>query len=619
MSRKYLSSFVAIVATLILASCSKEGKETPSPTPPTPSTQPDKVSVKGYSHIAQEDTIVMHPNVINVQEDINNQFSSITPEGTLVYNETSALDKVHVGDILYSSGADAGSHAYARKVVSIEKRGGKVYYQTEQASITEVFKNVDTSQEYQVDFDKIELYDPQEQIDKLRAAKYGRAYAERMRALEGSISHKMDRTSVKIGYKKNQLYAEVKTILWDRDGDIEKTEDDQLVIKATIEPSIPKIHWTTSYLPPALNAKIVWPMDIPIELSYGIFHTEMSKEKKASWAEASVQSTQNLARKMLTYLESNAQNKDLKKAINNSLKDIRGGKLLLCSVPLTSVTPSSLVLDLRLDIFLILDFELGGEVKLSCEINPTIKGDISFTPIAPYMLPRDVGVESQFKDVELSGEVEAKAKVGLNLGLGIYSKAFGKKPISIELEDQSRIGIGVDVYLGGDLKAKMSYSLNEEAEDLAYGTVAGTVGLYADCKVDARIFFWSLAEPFKGELKINDKPLQIFGPLSLEGGVVVMQEGETHKISLASQFFSWSGNANPETRYVSSHPDIVAIKTSKPGELTLQAKKQGTATIELNRSGGNLSLGYGAYRVIVYKSYKRHGAVQVDNSQGTEI
>lgn len=645
MSRKYLSSFVAIAATLILASCSKEGKETPSPTPPTPSTQPDKVSVKGYSHIAQEDTIVMHPNVINVQEDINNQFSSITPEGTLVYNETSALDKVHVGDILYSSGADAGSHAYARKVVSIEKRGGKVYYQTEQATITEVFKNVDTSQEYKLDLANIQIHDVQEQIEQIRAAKYGKAYAERMRALEHTIPLG-DRAKAKVKVEDGDLKLYLDYILYDHDGKVKETTNDQLKLSLDgLKVNNFSCDYKLHALPPRLDVKTVIPMTIPLALKYG-FSLEDEELEKQNQKMSKGAYADYVARKKAELLEGLKHKSWLKREIleNHSdipkhfyaetLKDIVGKRIWIATIAGLPVDPvGGLIADARIDVFFILEASINGKIKVRTELTPTIYSSVSVLPSPVPMMPLIILPTSaeirgmKFRNASIEGEIELEGKAGLGIAGGLYFKAFqkgAKHPKDLlKPENQSHLTVNADLYIG--LNAKMDGEITYDrlsSETSGHLGAAASVGIYTDVYFEYALYLWKLLEN-EGKLKINDEPIAILGPVGIEGGFIYLNEGQTYKLKARHKRYSLPNIFSPKAiqpEYLSTDPKVFTAKVDKEtGDLEIQAKSEGIAMLDLWGDGGSMSKGWGAYRVIVYKSYKRHGAVQVDNSQGTEI
>ena len=133
-----LVCFVLIAAA---AACCKHQNE-PDPLPPT-----EKDTQRGFSQKTEDVVVEMPEEVVYVKEDINEDLQSYNPEsGTISFSNSEELERQNIkaGDILYSAQrTEKAPDGYSLRVTGVSRQGNTVTYQTEPASILEVFQHLE--------------------------------------------------------------------------------------------------------------------------------------------------------------------------------------------------------------------------------------------------------------------------------------------------------------------------------------------------------------------------------------------------------------------------------------------------------------------------------------------
>lgn len=133
-----LVCFVLIVAA---TACCKHQNE-PDPLPPT-----EKDTQRGFSQKTEDVVVEMPEEVVYVKEDVNKTLQSYNAEtGTISFSNSEELERQNIkaGDILYSAQrTEIAPDGYSLRVTGVSRQGNTVTYQTEPASVLEVFDHLE--------------------------------------------------------------------------------------------------------------------------------------------------------------------------------------------------------------------------------------------------------------------------------------------------------------------------------------------------------------------------------------------------------------------------------------------------------------------------------------------
>ena len=132
---------VCFVLIASAAACCKHKNE-PDPLPPT-----EKDTQRGFSQKTDDVVVEMPEEVVYVKEDVNNTLQSYNAEtGTISFSNSDELERQNIkaGDILYSAQrTEIAPDGYSLRVTGVSRQGNTVTYQTEPASVLEVFDHLE--------------------------------------------------------------------------------------------------------------------------------------------------------------------------------------------------------------------------------------------------------------------------------------------------------------------------------------------------------------------------------------------------------------------------------------------------------------------------------------------
>lgn len=132
---------VCFVLIVTAAACCKHKNE-PDPLPPT-----EKDTQRGFSQKTEDVVVEMPEEVVYVKEDVNKTLQSYNAEtGTISFSNSEELERQNIkaGDILYSAQrTEIAPDGYSLRVTGVSRQGNTVTYQTEPASVLEVFDHLE--------------------------------------------------------------------------------------------------------------------------------------------------------------------------------------------------------------------------------------------------------------------------------------------------------------------------------------------------------------------------------------------------------------------------------------------------------------------------------------------
>lgn len=546
-------SALTLVVVAMLSACGKKSEpNNPTPPPPAPKqyTQADEQSTKGLREITPSDTVIMHSNVVDVQEDINDFLdTAASTDGKLVYHETPALQQVRVGDVLYSSGADKGTRAYAYKVKSIHKVNGKIEYEVEQAQLGEIFEQYSVKTNYDMNPNSIEFFDIDEQLDgnvPLRSFKSDLLKRAKAELKDGKL---------KIEY-----------ILVDLDDDYEKTTDDQITLGFSSELHMSPIDVSFKYFTFSLKSGLT--LDKPtISLSYGMEYYKMKD------AEGKTRNVANFFKESMGW--STAEGAGIKghRSWTSKIAKMSGKRIRLYRTSFTSTSPTRLAVDPVFEFYAILSFDVSGKLQVSIEAEPLM---LDFTYMQGATVPPLLTMESRglsgLENVSVLGDAKASLKMGLGVGLVLYFPALTK---GLKRDDQSRLGIYGDIALGvtGSFSSELKYA--PELASPSDPGLSGSVQMGLEASLDltgtieGKLYLWKVKES-TFEQEIFKK--RLIGPWNCDFSYIWLNQGDTHKVKLY--------DAAPDAVRVSGEDEFVSGH-HKGENYIFTAQKPGYSVIDL--------------------------------------
>lgn len=125
------------LALLSAPSCRKDQKEQEQ----KPLTEKD--TQRGFSQNNDDVVVEMPDEVVYIKSDVNQDVTNYNPDtGTITFQNSEELERQNIkaGDILYSAErTEKTPNGYSLRVTGVSRQGDMVTYQTEPASLLEVF------------------------------------------------------------------------------------------------------------------------------------------------------------------------------------------------------------------------------------------------------------------------------------------------------------------------------------------------------------------------------------------------------------------------------------------------------------------------------------------------
>ncbi len=544
---------------MLLASCGKKDEPSPKPTPPSP---PDKASVyteeqtskKGYEHKGEKVEIDLKDNVVFVKKDINDQLVS-DKDNEIVYKDSPYLTKVKQGDILFSSGEEDPSKAYAYKIVGVEKKDGNIHYKVKPAAMAEVFDEYKQTFDLKPDLAKVKLYDIDAQLEKFRSARVG----DKLRANnlfdfddKGNPKIKLeldDKGRIKFRYEGGVYFFDV--VVFDADEDY-KTKNDQLRFNFGIGAEEErKLQMKFKNRRLTLDGRLRF--NTVYELEYGFEHNIEDAIKEG------------------------AENppKILEKAIGLVKKTdeddiIEDERIKIASIPMSSIG----IAQLNFDIYIKVGLGIDGKLKMYAEYGPIYADfnyDRTYTDIYSefYEINSD---EAKLHDMSVKGDVTVGGKLGVALGPVIYTPVFqdGKG-------NMSYCGILTDIY--GHIEAKVSAELKKDELSLSGTDLSGSIvtnmsmGFAYEPYIDGRLYTWKLFDPVDLKFSLFKRPEYLDDPWKFDFAWLWLRQGQEEKLDLNISNFVPVG--------VVDKPNIISAEWNDDMNALIRGKEVGSARIDL--------------------------------------
>ncbi len=462
---------ILLLSIVLFYACSKNENNV---TPPQPERPKEEISVKGYENITTIDTVKMKPNVIFVKKDIDENFKSIDEtQRQITFKEAPSLDKVEVGDVLYSNGSLDNSDGYAIKITSVEKNSGQIAYRYEYAKMEDVFDKLSEQITIgEVKKEEIKIYDSQRYIDNLLSQKNSAATrsSDSFRKSHEIQSFKMtfDEEYLKnIDKRISELKIENKQtsfsyILYDIDNDYE-TKNDRI--------------------------------ELEIVLGHDLSNTRID------FSSASLDFTGTSVLGISAAFKVGAERK------NEMKTELIGKKIPIISIPLTAAT-KVLNVGPSLDLYVVFELSANGEIVLKAGVeNIEVNSAIFLTTGWGIENVKSITVSSGY-DLNLSLEANAEIKARGGLGLGLLFKLKSFKTLKDKENKPPYCGLFSEVSfdVDGEVKGLVDF-LNPENSKASAEIKAG---LYWHNYFEYKLDLWRVADL---EDKFEVTPMSLMEPV----------------------------------------------------------------------------------------------------------
>lgn len=535
--KRLLLLWLAILATL--TSCGK----TDSPAPPPVPIQEEK-SERGYQQTSKTEEIKMGADVINVKKDINQFLVKASPESNrLEYKYNEILDQIKEGDVLYSSGQHSLEEAYSVKVKKIIREGSRLIIETEPASVSDVFKEFKQKSEFVFNPNgNTEFFDVEAQLNDPTLGEVTNSEASTLRSLElKRIPKDKSKDRGNISFKDGD--ATISYPLFDKDGNY-ATKNDQFLLKLKVKRRENPFHSITYSLKDAYFAMIgQMEFEYHIDLTYGfefkkdatIDITDDLGQKIGITDESSFKSWLN---ERTIYLMKSKANKKVDPDLAKTLGKIGKKKILLASLPLKLKSPSDLLVEPRLYVFVEMSYSFDGKLWVHFEYKPVIIDyHIELSALTQNVFK--VGLSSirppSFQNFEINGRLQGEAKAGVKAMLSLdFLPAIRKEG---EVTAANYIGLYGELYT----KAKVSAEAKISKENISWSgsTLSNddwtghfladlNLGAYfsSGLEVRANLFDYN----FEYDKEFTD-PISILPTnLHLKSGFIKLDGGTTYKL-----------------------------------------------------------------------------------------
>lgn len=589
---------------LIFSGCKKDEPLKDNLKPPRPT---EEVSVKGYENLTETDTVQMKPNVILVKKDISENFDNIDiANSTVTFNATESTTQANVGDILYSLGDEKFPDGYALKITKKQTDNGSITYTYEQAGIDEIFNEYKEEVQFTPIVNEIKVYDIDKYAEKFNTVTKSKTLKKASNIETRSSSNLFLKSGdsrlakFDVGADKTSLTL----IIFDGDGEYKKTLSDQIRLNLDINYEFPLQHF--DYSPEDLHFSTLGSAVIGIEteISYGIYN-DATKNKLEQWMH-----------KLDRDLAVKAQER-LKTYIN-TIK-----KIPVAQIPITTISPTNILVKPVLDVYLVFEFDLNGEFKIHAEYKPIwINYEVTFNP---YRTVTDLSIAKYIKpkltNVSVDASLEMSARFGPGFGLALYFPAFTTLDKNGHKKSSS-IGAYTDFTVDAKFKASGSYSLYDSEEGLlnnnAWGKIDLSAGLFLHPSLEGNCNFFKKSIKFGWE---PDEPIAVLNQdFSKTWGWYYMNKGTEQKFKIAYGSGVYETRSdNPNIAYALVDGDNITIKAISEGKAFITIDdpiswyKKTSLTVNVKKGNNKLSLSLKELKMKVGEST----VVEVTNGTAT--
>lgn len=562
----------AICASILLMLSSCSGSNDPLPQLEVPKSE------KGLIEKTITGNVEMKPNAVYVRKDITSQIVSNT-DNTLIFKDTKSLDIIKEGDVLYSSGFDAGQPAFAKKVTNVTRANGQVVCQVRQAMIDEVFDSFDQKSNLKVSPSEIITYDVESQI---------KGEVSPDNAIPNSLESTLSR-AFKISNKRVEIEAgltsfSVKMLLYDMDDNLD-TEHDQLHVKMNFDTDNMESH--IGFKNGTLSVEGEWNSKVVLELLYGGYSLQNND-----------------------VLEALKKNKGAEDTYSKFLEKIQKKRIKCASIPTPwSIGSGKLKAGVTLDLYLLFECDLKGKFSLSVEYAPiTLNYMVKVGKENDFKVRFCDPEKPKFQNFKAVGEIKAEGKLGVCVGIVFNLPAF---PNPTDESKTSYLGVFVDIYFGFSAKMETSFALDPSVYTDAAGHIFAhlDMNLYSMPYFKSKLYF-SFIKDFEIEKTVDfyDKPYAILkDPIEVDLGWVFMQAGGVHKISSEN----WNNDNNISV--VEEGGQVASFKYDKE-DFVFTGLKEGKSFFSVVFPQRPFKFGF--FWINVYPNSKYNDIDNIENSKG---
>lgn len=529
--------FLWLSTLVVLTSCQK--KAVPDPRFIDPPYEQEERSERAYEKVTPNEEIKMNSNVINVKKDINQFLIKATPESNRIeYRYNAVLDQIKVGDVLYSSGQHSLDEAYAVKVKQIVRQGDKLIVETESTEMNDVFSEFEQKGEFVFNpKGEAELFDVEAQLNdpQLRAFT---STEHRFRSEKIKIIPKTKRGS--ITFKDGD--ATITYPLIDLDEDY-KTKKDQLLLTLKVKRKKNPFHSMTYSAKNAYFAMIgQMEYEYHIDFTYGF-------EVKADSTINITDNTGKVVGKVLPdkyksmlseqaiYLMKTKKKEKIDPKLAHELGRIGKKRILLASLPLKLKSPSDLLIEPRIYIFLEFNGTIDGKIWIHMEYKPVVIDyhiELSALTRNVFKVGLSPIIKPSFQNFELNGKISGEAKVGVKAMLSMdFLPAIREE----KKETASNyIGVYGDLYLQERISADAKISKENVSWDsgaLSLDDCTGSImvdinaGAYFSSGLEVRANLFKSKNKFEYNKEFSDPVSILPSDLRIKCGRIFMDGGTT--------------------------------------------------------------------------------------------
>lgn len=587
------NSFVRLLyvaAVFLLAACHKTGED-PTPQPRPKTYAPEDQSVRGRTEQTETTSVAFQPQVIEVRKDIQEASIQSPSANEMHFNITPATEQIRVGDVLYSSGIQEGTPCYARKVKRVKKSDGKIVCEVTQASIDEVFQELEQKDSLVFSDTGIVTYDIESQLNDNTTPSVARTRGSYKR---GPVKLKVDWTPDR--QKGMRPIIKLEVILLDRDKNYD-TKNDQFACVLGLE--FTKFANQTSYKNKTLNLTGEVESKAELEFKYGYSKLEEEADQHGLFDEAFK------GKKLF------GPSGDLQKMMKK--------RILLATVPVKKIPAGDLSIGFSVDFYLIIELDLEGKFSLKFEYSPFIISYNASVSLNGLNLDAKVcdPIKPSLKSVNLKGGIKATGKLGLSSGFVFHLPAF---PNPQKEDEKSGAGLYFDLYY--DISAAMERSNKEDPDvilndprrflDFVRYTKAGIgMGVFADLYFEANMYLWIFN--IKERYSFFKQPFSVLKGLEVNMGWLDFREGETMKFTPI-----YPNTQMKEEAQISASNNHATLKIKDDGDLSFSGNSAGETrfVIEYPKAKG-MRMDY--YWVNVLKNTYSADSTYIQPSKGEQL
>jgi len=377
-------------------------------------------SIRGADLQTDEETIVMPPEAVFVQEDINDNLLSYNPdEGTISFKKDDALTgmDVRVGDVLYSMPVEGKApEGYILKVTDVREEGNKLVYSVEEAGLVDAFDKLETTVEFDManlTEDCFTIYDPLNQPDiDDSGPEYVMRAATKAYELDFLSKLSSDKYSLKIDEEKTTLDI----VIFDLDGDYKKTKYDQVHLELRLEYDFN-------------DASFEFGKDLVLKTGVKpVIGVSAAFIHKSSLKLDGTDTADSLSKYIEKYNEIREASKNAMLAVK---KELLGKKIFLASVNIPCPSSMKVLLHPAIDVYLVFGLDVEGEFEARAGYrNVPMDIHIENLPAMPTMLNPaaswlKIGKGEKFYEMNLEADLSGKFGIGAGVTMSLPKLSGG--------------------------------------------------------------------------------------------------------------------------------------------------------------------------------------------------